>query len=338
MKTKIYSLLLVAFLLAVLSGCGGPPRPEQTIGWPADNPRIEFVKSIYGSFDVDPGFWDKLKAFFFGKSKPVRIGKPYGVTHDRNSKLYIADTAKKGVLIIDLGSGKTRFINAVSDDLTLVEPVYVTLDNSGRIYIADTGLGKVIVLNSDYSFSHAIGQEGGLTAPVGLAFSPDYSRLYVVDTRGHKVLIYSLSGEELGSFGKRGDDKGEFHFPLTIAVADDGRIYIVDSFHFTVQVFDESGTYLGSIGRAADGSIGKLARPRDIAIDSDNNIYVTDAMRNNVQIYDDDGNLLLAFGRVGVEDGDFRLPAGIYIDDNDTIYIADSVNERVQIFKYISEH
>ena len=140
------------------------------------------------------------------------------------------------------------------------------------------------------------------------------------------------------TIGRRGDEKGEFHFPLTVALSRSGdTLYIVDSFHFAVQAFDLDGNYLFSFGPTKVG-IGTMARPRDIAVDSDGHVYVTDAVRNNVQIYDSLGNLLLRFGTAGTGAGQFRLPAGICIDSEDTIYISDSVNGRIQVFKYVGYH
>jgi DNA-binding beta-propeller fold protein YncE len=149
------------------------------------------------------------------------------------------------------------------------------------------------------------------------------------------VKIFTPEGKYLGEFGRRGDNEGEFHFPLTVKVSHD-TVFVVDSFHFAVQAFDLDGNYLYSFGPTPVG-MGAMARPRDIAIDSYGHLYITDAVRNNVQIYSKTGQLLLRFGEVGIQPGQFQLPAGICIDKQNYIYIADSVNKRIQVFRYLGE-
>jgi DNA-binding beta-propeller fold protein YncE len=320
----------------ILSGCAGT-RPSHTeISWPPppQEPKIVYVEAIYGSSSLSRGLLTRIKDFFFGKPDETRIGKPYGVKQDNRERLYIADTSRKGILVIDRSSGRTTFFNSLGAYGTLSEPVYVITDSLRNIYVADTKLGKIVVFNKHLRFSHFIG-EGHLEGPVGLAFDRDEKKLYVVDTQLHQVKIFDRDGQLSGTIGQRGDERGQFHFPLTVAFGRSGdTLYIVDSFHFAVQAFDLDGNYLFSFGPTKVG-MGTMARPRDIAIDSEGHVYVTDAVRNNVQIYDSQGNLLLRFGSAGTEAGQFRLPAGICIDDDDTIYISDSVNGRIQVFRYV---
>jgi DNA-binding beta-propeller fold protein YncE len=329
-------MALLVFLFLLVS-CQ-PPKPQEEIFWPAPpkKPRIQYVETLYGNRNLKRSFWGKIRDFLFGKSTNHFIGKPYGTVFNGKSKLFIADTAKKGVLVLDFASGKTKFFNSLGSYGTLGEPVYIVLDKNGHIYVSDTKLKKIAVFSPDYKFSHFIGSDGDFEGPVGMTFSKNEEKLFIVDSQDHKVKIYSKDGQFIKAFGGRGDEKGEFYFPLTVAINQGDSVYIVDSFHFSVQVFDTDGNFLFNFG-ASQKKIGTLHRPRDKAIDSDNNIYITDALKNNVQIFDNAGRLLLKFGQSGINSGEFRLPAGISIDDENNIYIADSINERIQVFKYLSQ-
>ncbi len=335
--TKFVVIIGLALIsLTILPGCAGTRPQNIDITWPPppEEPKIVYVDMIYGSASLSRGLLTSIKDFFFGKPDETRIGKPYGVMQGRGKRLYIADTARKGILVIDRGSGRTSFFNSLGPYGSLSEPVYVITDSAENIYVADTKLGKVVVFDKDYRFVRFIG-EGQLRGPVGLTFDRQENRLYVVDAQLHQVMVFDREGQLMTTIGRRGDEKGEFHFPLTVALSRSGdTLYIVDSFHFAVQAFDLDGNYLFSFGPTKVG-IGTMARPRDIAVDSDGHVYVTDAVRNNVQIYDSLGNLLLRFGTAGTGAGQFRLPAGICIDSEDTIYISDSVNGRIQVFKYV---
>ena len=333
---RILKHLLLPILFLLLIGCAGTRPRDLDIGWPPppQQPKIVYQDAIYGSADFPRGAWTKIKDFLFGKPDEIRIGKPYGVKEDNRARLYIADTARKGILVIDRASGRVTFFNSMGAYGILGEPVYVIVDTDGNLYVADTKLGKIVVFDARHRFSHFIG-DGELEGPVGMAFDPMEKRLYVVDTQKHQVKVFTKDGQLLQTIGRRGDGQGEFHHPLTIALSRSGdTLYIVDSFHFAVQALDKDGNFLFSFGPTAVG-IGTMARPRDIAVDSDGHVYITDAVRNNVQMYDSQGRLLLRFGSMGTGAGQFRLPAGIHIDDDDIIYISDSVNGRIQVFKYV---
>ncbi len=334
-KTKI---LILAGGIAIFISCGRIGTKDDYFVWPPhpEKPKIVYIDSIYGSYNLPRSFFGKLKDFLFGKSPDLDIVKPYGVIFDGLSKLYVVDTSKKGILVFNMKSGNTDFFYSLGNYGVLGEPIGIALDSKNNIYVSDTKLGKVAVFNEDFVFSHFIGENGELENPVGLAIGTDDNRIYIVDAKLNKVKIFGLKGNFLGEFGGRGDNQGEFYFPLGIAVSKADIIYVVDSFHFAVQAFDLDGNYLFSFG-PGQGGAGCFARPRDIAVDSENNLFVTDALNHNVQIFDSRGRFLMEFGSLGIDPGQFRLPAGIYIADND-LYVSDSINGRIQKFEYIHEN
>lgn len=332
---RIWLLFFCCGSVWLNAGCGSSHRPVLDLNWPPPprEPMIHFEQTIEGSADLERGFLARLKDFLFGKSPDLAVGKPYGLAFDGQDRLYLADTAKKGVMILDFAKGRVRFIDSLGQQGKLVEPVNLILDAGNRLYVADTALQKVVVFSPDGKFSHFIGC-GELTNPVGLAWASGEDRLYVTDAARHEVKVFSPAGELITQFGSHGDQQGQFYHPLGIAISKTDTVYVVDSFHFAVQAFDLEGNYLFSFGSTATG-MGSLARPRSIAIDSDGHLYISDALKHNVQIYDRLGNHILDFGTRGFGPGQFRLPAGIFITTDDRILVADSVNRRVQEFKYL---
>ncbi|MEN8008396.1 MAG: 6-bladed beta-propeller [Candidatus Krumholzibacteriota bacterium] len=335
--TKAILFLAAGFVLPGLSGCGGSGPARIELGWPPAprEPMVVYEQTIYGSQNLERSFFGKIGDFLFGESQDMSLGKPYGVLFDGKDRLYIADTTKKGIMILDFGAGKVDFIESLGSYGRLGEPVNMVLDDQGNLYVSDTRLGRVVVFDPEGEFSHFIG-ENELTSPVGMALGPDGERLFVVDAARHEVRIFTTQGEPLGGFGGRGDNQGEFYHPLGIAISGGDTLYVVDSFHFAVQAFDLAGNFLFSFGSTADG-IGSLARPRSIAIDGDGHLYVTDALKNNVQIFDPTGQLVLQFGMKGFRPGQFRLPAGICITEDNRIFVVDSINQRIQEFRYLPE-
>jgi DNA-binding beta-propeller fold protein YncE len=335
---KIFLILAAVFTLGGLSGCGSSGPQKIELGWPPAprEPMIVYEQAIYGSQNLERSFFGKIGDFLFGKSTDMGLGKPYGVLFDGKDRLYIADTTKKGIMILDFGSGKAEFIESLGAYGRLGEPVNMVLDDLGNLYVSDTHLSRVVVFDAAGKFTHFIGQNQ-LTSPVGLALSPDGSTIFVADAARHEVKVFTTAGDSLRSFGRRGDMEGEFYHPLGLAIGPDGKtLYVVDSFHFAVQAFDLQGNYLFSFGSTAKG-LGSLARPRAIAVDGDGHLYVTDALKNNVQIFDPTGQLILQFGMRGTLPGQFRLPAGIFITEDNRIFVVDSINQRIQEFRYLPD-
>lgn len=327
------ALVLIAGLLA---GCAGSGHPTHDLYWPEppERPLIEYSRSIHGTVSLKRTFFGRIKDFFLGRSPDHYLGKPYGVSSDGGSKLFLADTARKGIVILDLGAGTGRTLRALGPREELLEPVNVIPDAGGNIYVADTMLGKVAVYDREGVFTHFIGGEEDVSSPVGMAIHEGRGHIYIVDSQQHAVHIFTLAGERVGRFGGRGDERGQFYHPLGIAISAGDTVYVTDAFHFAVQAFDLDGNYLFSFGPGRRG-VGTMARPRDVAVDTDGHVYVTDALKHEVQIYDPTGALLFSVGGLGSDEGQFRLPAGICITPDGRIFVADSINQRIQEFIYL---
>jgi DNA-binding beta-propeller fold protein YncE len=330
-----YYFCFIWLLVITIASCASTGGPEMALRWPPPpaNPRVEFKRNITGTASLKRSFFGQVKDFFFGKSKDQYLTKPYGISSD-DSKLYLADTGIKGVIILDLIAGTGKYIFSAGPNEKLQEPVNVVQDKNGNVYVADTKLGKIAVYSQDLNFSHFIGAMNELTCPVGMAIDEKRNRIYVVDSQQHQVHKFSLAGDHEGYFGRRGDERGEFYHPLGITLSPGDTLYVTDAFHFAVQAFDIEGNYLFSFGPRRHG-VGTMARPRDIDLDPDGNIYVTDALKHEVQVYDRAGTYLFSIGNMGVGDGQFRLPAGIHITSSGQIFVVDSINRRIQEFLYL---
>jgi DNA-binding beta-propeller fold protein YncE len=326
--------LLLAVAL-VSTGCATHGGPPPSPSWPASpkQPIVEYSRSIHGTPSLKRTFFGRMKDFLFGKSPDQYLAKPYGVSSNGRSLLYLADTGKKGVVILDLSAGTGKFIRSAGAQDELLEPVNVIPDKAGNIYVADTRLGKIAVYDPEGVFSHFIGGEE-ITSPVGMVIDEERRQIFVVDSQQHEVHIFTLDGDHIGRFGGRGDERGQFYHPLGIAINQGDTIYVTDALHFAVQAFDLQGNYLFSFGPRPRG-VGTMARPRDVAVDSDGHVYVTDALKHEVQVYDAHGKHLFSIGGRGTGAGQFQLPAGICITESGRIFVADSINRRIQEFVYL---
>ncbi len=303
------------------------PPPPQTA-------RIQYIRSISGPSDIGmkKSWFKKTMETIFGKDETIEmLLRPYGVFAD-SERIYVTDPGNRLLHVFDMREKKYLKIKE-SDKKEFMSPIGVASDKTGEIYLSDSLLKRVFVFNKEGKYLREIGSDNLFIRPAGIAI--DEERLYVVDTHGHKILVFSKKdGSFLFSFGKHGRGKGEFNYPTNIFTGKDKFLYITDSMNFRVQIFDTYGNFISTFGKHGDGS-GDFSKPKGIAVDSEGYIYVADAQFDTVQIFDKDGRLLLAFGNTGRGKGQLILPAGLFIDEKDRIYVADSYNNRIQIFQYL---
>lgn len=313
-----------------------PPPAPATLVWP-DPParaRVRFLTNIISPEDIRfRKSWTRRAVEWLAGPEQSRFIRPYGITAKDGVALVVTDLGSSSVHVFDFRRQRYR-------NLTLEgkggfrSPTGVALDKRGRLYVADSSLAVIFVLTMEGKLVRTIGTEGDFIRPTGLALNPQQELLYVVDSKGHQVVVYDPEGQRRYSFGTRGKKPGEFNFPTHIFVAENEEVYVTDSMNFRVQAFGPKGTFRFALGNVGD-SAGDLSKPKGVAVDSEGHVYVVDAMFDNVQILSREGTPLLAFGSFGQDHGQFWLPAGLWIDGRDRIYVADSFNQRVQVFQYV---
>jgi DNA-binding beta-propeller fold protein YncE len=132
------------------------------------------------------------------------------------------------------GEGSFDFPNMIAFDAA--DNAYVTSSNAGRLVIIDPESGAEV---SGLSRGSA---PGALGLPRGVAVD-DAGRLYVVDTTGHTVHLYTAVTEgdvrpvHIADFGTEGVEDGKFEYPNGVAVDGRARVYVTDRENNRVQVW-----------------------------------------------------------------------------------------------------
>lgn len=188
-----------------------------------------------------------------------------------------------------------------------------------------------------FDYSYCIGMYGmsgqGFWTPQDFALAGD--TMYVLsrgaEELGQRVSRVTLDHQFLGQFGAFGRGDGQFVWPRSIALDDDGNVYASDDFLNRVSIFDPEGAFLSSWGEGGDGK-GQLNGPCGMAFDLEGNVLVVDSQNHRVQKFTKEGKHLGSFGKQGDGDGKFNLPWGLCLDDAGSVYVADWKNNRVQKF------
>ncbi|GBD99323.1 serine/threonine-protein kinase PknD [bacterium BMS3Abin07] len=339
MKKVIGSTIFLISLMLPIILIGCAPRIQKKpidLVWPLppDAPRLKYVGMVRSTLDVAKkrGFTETL----FGTEQVDALKKPYGVAVDSAGRIYVTDIGR--VMIFDLKKHDYGYIGDSPGTGKLGMAIGIAVTRDKRVFVSDISADRVFVYSTEGRFITAIGHKGEFLSPSGVAVDENNRFLYVVDSKKHRVSVYSLDSYKLlRTIGSRGlGEDGKFNFPTNAAVDSKGNLYVVDTGNFRVQIFDKDGNFVSSIGKLGD-SPGSFARPKGIGIDSDDNIYVVDAAFQNVQIFNSDGQLLLYFGSAGWGPGHFILPAGLTVDSGDKVYVVDQWPGNVQIFQYMSK-
>ena len=83
---------------------------------------------------------------------------------------------------------------------------------------------------------------GMLSGPTGVAVNY-HDEIAVTEFCNHRVSVFSSDGTHLRSFGRGGQNNGEFNFPKGIAFDSLGNIVVADCSNHRVQVFDRNGKW-----------------------------------------------------------------------------------------------
>lgn len=341
--TRLTAVAISLIFLAI-GGCAGesPQVQQEEVGdivWPLppEQPRIKFIRSFKTPADIGATAPKSLVTALFGGEDLTNIymEKPYAVSADSKGRVFVGESALGKVMVFDIPNKKFD-IWGRSGPGALKLPLGIAVDDKDEVYVTDAKQKRVVVFGPDGNFLRAMGGEGELVRPVGIAIDNTRDRVYVVDTGSHDIAVFDKAGNRTATVGSWGKELGHFNFPSNIALDRDGRLYVVDAMNFRIQILEPDGAPIRAFGKHSD-EVGDLARPKGIGVDPDGHIYVVDAAFNNFQVFENDGTLLLFIGGNGVAPGQFYLPAGAYLAPNGRFYVADQFNRRVQIFQYLGD-
>jgi sugar lactone lactonase YvrE len=134
------------------------------------------------------------------------------------------------------------------------------------------------------------------------------------------------------TWGKKGDQPGEFYSPIGIAINAKDEVFVTDLNNARLQKFTADGKYLGGFDLPWDNPKRRSSQAGGIALDGKGLIYLSFMAQDRVGVYTEDGKLVREWGKHGTGDSEFRWPGGIVLTPDGTVFVADQGNHRVQKF------
>jgi DNA-binding beta-propeller fold protein YncE len=339
----------VALVLAgMLGGCATTTQEVQKRRYffprLPERPRFEWLNAYMddSAFKKKGGLGSFL-ANVVGEDLGIALDSPLDIKVAPDGRVFVTDTSLPGVVIFDMKNQQVRLLGGDKGQQMFVRPTNIALDDSSNLYVLDVDRKLISVYDSAERPVREIVYANTMKGGGALVWDRQRKRLLCADTRGDAIYFLSSEGKLIGSFGKSGDQDGEFNRPSSIAVDSKGEIIVADAFNARIQIFDGDGKFLRKFGVRGDNP-GEFQQIKAVAVDSEDHVYVTDGKGNKVEVFSTAGDYLLTVGARGsvLETGrsvpyGFLIPQGITVDANDIIYVVDSMNKRFQVIQYLSD-
>jgi hypothetical protein len=212
---------------------------------PPDTTRIQFLAKIRNSTDVT-GNRKGFKKFILGADDVIEIGKPYGVAIS-NGKIYLCETFRKGIDIIDLKKHSfSEFVPKGKGALKL--PINCVVDDRGYLYVADADRKQIVIFNDKREYQASFGeQENFKPTDVFVA----QGKIWVCNMSGRQIHVYAndSSYSLLDQFPAKGVTGSGGLFSPTNLYVKDSSVYVSDFGDFKVKRYTTEGVFMDTIGK-----------------------------------------------------------------------------------------
>ncbi|MFC1718964.1 NHL repeat-containing protein [Candidatus Poribacteria bacterium] len=267
------------------------------------------------------------------------FSQPVGVAVDVEGNLYVADSGKSVIHVLDRESRLLESIGRFGwRSGEFDRPTGIAVDSQLRLYIADSGNNRVQKVSLiDRNFSTIFGEERDETGTSESLYEPQgvavdsRGYVYIADTWNHRILNLDPLGRPQMEIGGLGWSGQQFRNPQGVMVDFKGNIYISDTGNHRVHKLDFSGIQLAIWGEEGSGE-GQFQHPAGQSIDRFGNIYVADTGNRRIQIFDSEGLYLTEFGREVLKD-----PVDVAVDNSLRVYVTDAAAGDIEVFKVIYE-
>ncbi|PHS03024.1 MAG: hypothetical protein COA78_19490 [Blastopirellula sp.] len=199
------------------------------------------------------------------------------------------------VALVNADGKTTKTVSAFDKASVLSE---IAVHDEG-IMISDSGTQVVWQLNSELEILGSIDLDSKVQTPASqLKIMVVKDQLHVVNSRRHRIDIYSLAGVKLGSWGKKSRDPAGFSGccnPVGLAVTADGTFITAERSQPRIKQFDQKGQFIAQImgpdafpenAKASenDNGLGCNTGGFDLAVDTQGRVIVLDLATNRLHI------------------------------------------------------
>lgn len=229
------------------------------------------------AFDVDLKF---LSEFNAGGA----FEAPTCLARNSKGQFFVGEPTQGCVLLVDI---RQRSVNPI--DFSAVpeaSPIYpgnMAVDPADNLYVIDKANQRVLVFDENLRFDRQVLVQGAKS--LGDLRVSSNGNLYTLDTINGSIHVFDSQGDLLRTFGKKGKAKGEFDFPVSLAVCRKGVVYVLDQHKHKVLAFNAKGEFLMEFSQLGWRE-GRLHYPSYIYVNSAGRIFVVDRGNSRVSIFE----------------------------------------------------
>jgi len=294
--------------------------------------------------DLRNGLVVLLAMFFFAgsvaaqdvKLRPMRpiyidslgaaIRAPEGVAYDGSSRLVVADTGNRRLLVFEVSEDSIS-PSAEYRVSQVPLPVRVRFDSGGGILALDAKSHQIARLSSTGTFKSFVEIEpaSGRRSVAVKGFELDADdNLYVLDAAGARIVVLDAAGVLQRSIAFA--PEVGFLSDLTVNAA--GAVFAIDSVERRVFVARKGDEALSPLTDVMDED---MAFPTAIAADGSGYLYISDRGGSGIVVVGDNGSFHGRHSGRGRSQGFLWYPSGLAAG-GDYLFVADRGNNRVQVF------
>ncbi|XP_077987345.1 uncharacterized protein LOC144441952 [Glandiceps talaboti] len=249
---------------------------------------------------------------------------PHALAVSAKGTMFVVDSTEQ----VHVFNAKGEFMRHFRPSFTSNKPwpvntFDITVVNEEEIALTDLTSKRVFICSMEGRIKRRCGGVP-LRNPAGIAAGKD-GRIYVVDNKACRVVVFGLSGKCLHYIGHHDEGPGRLKDPQYVTVNSWNHVIVTDQDEASkhrICVFDNNGEFIFDFGPSSMED-GHILAPRAITCDPSNNVFVSSHRR--VVILGPDGTFM---GRVDGGDCDhIQDPRGIdtvMIDGQLRVVVTDS--------------
>ncbi|MEX2304067.1 MAG: hypothetical protein WD733_24190 [Bryobacterales bacterium] len=222
----------------------------------------------------------------------VKWGATIGIIPDGQGGAWVHHRSDPPIIKLN-ASGKA--VKAIAEGM-FVQAHGFCMDRDGNLWAGDSGpfgddpskAGRgyqFFKLSPDGQLLLTLGKAGvskagrdTFIAPTACAVAPNgdiliadghFPRPSTSQQDGDRIVRFTIDGNYVNSWGRKGSGPGEFDGPHAMAFDSQGRLFVADRNNNRIQVFDQQMRYLDDWRH--------FGRPSGLAITSDDTLYVSDS-------------------------------------------------------------
>ena len=255
------------------------------------------------------------------------VGGPWGIDINHRGEIVVSERGSGHISTYTPSGKKAQAIN-----LKGLLPLGLALDREGNIIVGEYANNSIRKYSPEGQLLASVvtysSRRLQFSDPRGIAVNTKNNKVYVADHYNHHIQVLNSDLTSSATFGKNGDDKGQFCGPSGVTCDSAGNVYVVDTANHRIQVFTAEGEFLRMFGRCGNGR-GELNCPIGIALDPSNkHLYVSELDNHRISVFTCKGQFVTSFG-TDVARFD---PYGLAVDNCGVVYVCDFGNNSIQIF------